>query len=53
MKNLALLRCIKARKEVRSQEGGKRWKITSSNFERELKKLEAWNYLGHWFCIRW
>lgn len=37
MKILALLRYMKARKDVRSREG----KITSSsNFERELKKLE-------------
>ena len=44
---LALLRKMKAREEVKVQEGGTRRKNSSSKFERELKKLECFvNYEG-------
>ena len=44
---LALLRKMKAREEVKVQEGGTRRKNSSSKFERELKKLECFvNYKG-------
>ena len=44
---LALLRKMKAREEVKVQEGGMRRKNSSSKFERKLKKLECFvNYKG-------